>query len=331
VARSPRGSSSPSHWMQGVRRASPSTTDADVTSIGRSGEPPASSLASVSVCRTSFRSARCRSRCVRRKRGSRATRLTMPQRTRNHNGRSACRGRFMNRRCSADACPEAMKISGVALTIALAVFGFACGEVTPPAEMGAGGKGGASGMAGGGAAGTTGTAGASGGAGTTGAGGVSGGAGTTGAGGVSGGAGTTGAGGSTQCGSTCPAGTWDLDGNPATGVCGCEYTCNKISDADPIDAAFTDDNCDGTDGVVAQCVFVSATLGSVAGAGTRAQPAVSLARGIDIARTNGLPAVCVAGGVYSESVTVVSGISVYGGFDATNTRFAYRRSATARS
>jgi hypothetical protein len=140
---------------------------------------------------------------------------------------------------------------------------------------------------------------------------------------VSGGAGTTGAGGSTQCGTTCPAGTWNLDGDATTGACGCEYTCNKISDADPIDAAFTDDNCDGSDGVVAQCVFVSATLGSVAGAGTRAQPTVSIARGIDLARTNGLIAVCVGGGVYAEAVTVVSGINIYGGFDATNASFAF--------
>ena len=136
-------------------------------------------------------------------------------------------------------------------------------------------------------------------------------------------------GGTVQCGTTCPAGTWDLDGNPATGDCGCEYACNKVSNADPIDPSYADDNCDGTDGVVAQCVFVSATLGSMAGAGTREHPAVSIARGIDIARSNGLAAVCVSGETYNEAVTVASGVSIYGGFDASNASFPFRRSASA--
>ena len=126
-----------------------------------------------------------------------------------------------------------------------------------------------------------------------------------------------------------PGGNLGSRRNPATGDCGCEYTCNKVSDADPIDPSFTDDNCDGTDGVVAQCVFVSATLGSMAGAGTREHPTVSIARGIDIARSNGLAAVCVSGETYNEAVTVASGVSVYGGFDATNASFPFRRSASA--
>ena len=112
-------------------------------------------------------------------------------------------------------------------------------------------------------------------------------------------------------------------------MCGCEYACNKVSNADPIDPSYADDNCDGTDGVVAQCVFVSATLGSMAGAGTREHPTVSIARGIDIARSNGLAAVCVSGETYNEAVTVASGVSIYGGFDASNASFPFRRSASA--
>ena len=80
----------------------------------------------------------------------------------------------------------------------------------------------------------------------------------------------------------------------STGVCGCEYTCNKVSDANPIDANFTDDDCDGSDGVVAQCVFVSANLGSIAGAGTRRQPISTIAGGVAAERSKGLPAVCVS-------------------------------------
>src|SRR5437868_5043077 len=143
------------------------------------------------------------------------------------------------------------------LTIALAGFAFACGDVTPVAGgTGSGGHGGSAG--GGGSAGSS----------------------LAGAGGTSG---TSG-------------------GSDAIG---------------------------GSAGGVAQCVFVSATLGSVAGAGTREHPAVSIARGIDIARANGLAAVCVSGEIYNEAVTVASGVSVYGGFDGSNASFPFRRSSTA--
>ena len=221
------------------------------------------------------------------------------------------------------------------LTIAIGTVALtsACGGVSPVAgTMGHGGSGGSSGGSGGtSAAGTSGAGGDAGTSGSAGASGTAGGGGDGGSpdGGMDGAPGDDGAADGMQCGSTCPAGTWDLDGNPATGVCGCEYACNKTSDADPIDPSFADDNCDGSDGVVAQCVFVSASLGSAAGAGTREHPVVTIARGLDVARTNGLPAVCVSGEIYNEAITVASGISIYGGFDATNTSFAFRRSAAA--
>src|SRR5262249_35095617 len=84
-----------------------------------------------------------------------------------------------------------------------------------------------------------------------------------------------------------------------------------------------------TDGVVAQCVFVSATMGSIAGAGTRQQPINTIAGGIAAAKTKGLPAVCVSGGNYNEAVTGSSGINIYGGFDDANASFSFRRSAAA--
>jgi len=236
--------------------------------------------------------------------------------------------------------------------IATSLSSLACGSVSPATGTGGtsgsgaggssrGGSGNASGTGGDsgpGSGGDSGTSGASGAAGTGGA-GTGGGAGGTGVDGGPTGGSTGNDGGATdgprdgtvQCGTTCPAGTWDLDQNPATGMCGCEYSCNKISDTDPIDLSYTDDNCDGSDGLVAKCVFVSATLGSVAGSGTRQQPTVSIVRGIDIARTNGLAAVCVSGESYNEAVTVASGVSIYGGFDATNASFAFRRSASART
>lgn len=134
-----------------------------------------------------------------------------------------------------------------------------------------------------------------------------------------GGAGATGgdggSGGVDPCAGGCLPDTWDLDGNPLTGECGCEYACVQGSSEDPIDPMFLDDNCDGTDGVVKDCVFVSASLGTPGGAGTRQDPLDTIAAGILQAQNVDAAAVCVSGESYTGQVQVPSGISVYGGFD----------------
>jgi hypothetical protein len=118
------------------------------------------------------------------------------------------------------------------------------------------------------------------------------------------------------CAMGCLADYWDIDGNPLTGMCGCEYHCVKSSSSDPIDPNFTDDNCDGTDGVAEQCVYVSTSLGDdTTGAGTADSPMKTIKAAIQKAKDNGVPSVCLSGEVYNEAVTMVSGISVYGGFD----------------
>ena len=64
------------------------------------------------------------------------------------------------------------------------------------------------------------------------------------------------------------------------------------------------------------CVYVSPSLGDDAkGDGTRAHPDASIAQAISVAQAKILPAVCLSGEMYREQVTVVSGISIYGGFD----------------
>jgi hypothetical protein len=126
-------------------------------------------------------------------------------------------------------------------------------------------------------------------------------------------------------------GTWDVDGNPLTGVCGCEYQCTPSSpNTDPIDPNYNDDNCDGGDGVVEQCIYVSTVQGSDAtGDGTRFNPMKTIAGAIQQAQSKGVPAVCLSGENYYESVQVVSGISIYGGFDQNDPDFKFRRSPNA--
>ncbi|NUQ74213.1 MAG: PE-PGRS family protein, partial [Polyangiaceae bacterium] len=132
------------------------------------------------------------------------------------------------------------------------------------------------------------------------------------------------------CMNGCPAGFFDIDGNPLTGMCGCEYSCNLVSpDSDPIDDNYEDANCDGTDGLAEKCIFVSTTEGNDASSGARLDPMQTIDAAIKKAVDVGVPSVCLSGETYTESVTVVSGVSIYGGFDHTDADFKFRRKATA--
>jgi len=132
-----------------------------------------------------------------------------------------------------------------------------------------------------------------------------------------------------NCAMGCPTNTWDVDSNPLTGVCGCEYKCVQSSpNMDPIDPNYTDDNCDGTDGIAEQCIYVSASQGDDnAGSGHRDAPVKTIAKAIQVAKANAVPSVCLSGEVYNEAVTIVSGISIYGGFDQNDPDFKFRRKA----
>ncbi len=126
----------------------------------------------------------------------------------------------------------------------------------------------------------------------------------------------------------CPPNTYDLDMNPITGGCGCEYNCAKTSNSDPIDPNYTDDNCDGSDGDVEHCVFASPSIGSATATGTRLDPVDTIAHAIATAQANGVPSVCLSGETFNENVTVPSGISIYGGFNKDDPDFKFRRSAS---
>ena len=146
--------------------------------------------------------------------------------------------------------------------------------------------------------------------------------------GGSGGEGGSGGGGS-FCESGCPEGFWDLDGDPLTGDCGCEYACTKTSNDDAIDRDFVDANCDGTDGVVERCVFVAPT-GDDSNSGTRFAPKKTIWSAVQEAEAHGID-VCLGAGTWDEQVQLPSGVSLYGGFDQDDPDFAFRRKSGVQS
>ena len=81
------------------------------------------------------------------------------------------------------------------------------------------------------------------------------------------------------------------------------------------DLAFVDRNCDGLDGDAAKAVFV-AVAGDDLFPGTRAKPKRHIKAALETAQALGRTAVLVAAGTYSESVSAVSGIGIYGAYDA---------------
>lgn len=82
------------------------------------------------------------------------------------------------------------------------------------------------------------------------------------------------------------------------------------------DDEFFDSNCDEIDGDVAEMVFVDASSGSDANAGTRESPLATISTGIQSALDGGKTRVAVSSGEYRERVVLRDGISVHGGYDA---------------
>jgi hypothetical protein len=129
-----------------------------------------------------------------------------------------------------------------------------------------------------------------------------------------------------DCSLGCPPDMWDIDGNPLTGPCGCEYACKKKGATDPIDPDYTDDNCDGSDGVVEKCVYVTGTGVDDPTGGGRKTPVKTIAFAITRAKALGVD-VCLAGESFAGLVSMESGVSVYGGFDPKDPDFAWKRSS----
>jgi hypothetical protein len=112
----------------------------------------------------------------------------------------------------------------------------------------------------------------------------------------------------------CNTNFYNLDGNSANG---CEYACTFTSATDNPDNSFTDSNCDGIDGNQSIAIFV-ATSGSDANAGTKALPMLSIQAAIGKAVATGKTHVYISNGTFSGKVLLSNGVSLYGGYSASN-------------
>ncbi len=117
------------------------------------------------------------------------------------------------------------------------------------------------------------------------------------------------AGAAPYCTFACNQGTFDVNENPSDG-CECVF-----SDATDVPADGADTNCDGVDGTIERSVFV-AKNGNDSGPGTLEQPRRTITAGIQRASETGRPWVLVATGVYSESIALIAGVSIYGGYSS---------------
>ncbi|MBI5515907.1 MAG: hypothetical protein HY909_19150, partial [Deltaproteobacteria bacterium] len=114
-----------------------------------------------------------------------------------------------------------------------------------------------------------------------------------------------------MCQSACEPEYVDLDRMAANG-CECHTT-----DADAPDTEFRDTNCDGIDGDAARAIFVS-PRGNDMNPGTMMSPKRTLQAAIaTAAMASPVRSVYVAAGTYAESVELVGGVSLYGGYDDT--------------
>ncbi len=113
------------------------------------------------------------------------------------------------------------------------------------------------------------------------------------------------------CAYVCTADHHDVDPDP-----GCEYACTKIRDLEDPDDLFLDENCDGVDGNALSSYFVAPPpLGSDSNAGTRLAPFATIGKALDAASIAGT-SVLVSKGDYSENLSLKSGVSIFGGYDA---------------
>jgi hypothetical protein len=80
-------------------------------------------------------------------------------------------------------------------------------------------------------------------------------------------------------------------------------------------AVYVDENCDGIDGVIGDALFVRAGA-PPGGTGTRAQPFATIGAALTAFPTSSKAYILVATGIYAESVTVIQGVELHGGYSS---------------
>jgi hypothetical protein len=130
------------------------------------------------------------------------------------------------------------------------------------------------------------------------------------------------------CHFTCNPGFVDLNNDPSDG---CEYACTFTSATDLPDLAFTDANCDGIDGEVANGIFVAPPpLGVDLNDGSRLTPKATLSAGVSAAVAGNKRDVYVAKGTYAEPLELlgVATLNVAGGYDPVTWKRAQANTVT---
>lgn len=129
----------------------------------------------------------------------------------------------------------------------------------------------------------------------------------------------------------CEVGWMDLDANPE--VNGCPYECTpEAGDDRPGDitdssygVTHQDTNCDGIDGDIERALFVDQSSGNDNNPGTMSQPLQTINAALaEITSLSGKDQIYVSRGTYNESILLIEGVSIYGGYDASQN---WKRSA----
>ena len=97
----------------------------------------------------------------------------------------------------------------------------------------------------------------------------------------------------------------------------CDGVIDENAGPDLPDDSFLDTNGDGIDGTEISAIFVSST-GNDANPGTKSQPKRTIAAALVAAVTSAKTQIYVGDGTYAEQVTLVNGISIYGGYSSSN-------------
>lgn len=123
-----------------------------------------------------------------------------------------------------------------------------------------------------------------------------------------------------SCAAIADAGNTDADGGDDSdgGSTSLDAGNNEcLMRADEPDDAFTDSNCDGIDGTEATSLFVT-SIGLDTNPGTKTHPMRTIQAALAKALSDDKHTILVARGDYEGLVTLMNGVSIYGGYDAAN-------------